>query len=266
MKIIIIGNGFDLNLGLKTSYKDFIESSYFKALVEENNSLAIYLMDKNNLNNWVDIEKEITQYSTYIQNTDSNVKSNFEALKISLSNYLKEVQEGEIDQNSHALKMIREEIWTADKIFNFNYTNSVFRVAKILGIDDIEDKHVHVHGSIENSDIIFGVEGDAKVQSDHYFFKKSRNHNFGKSNIAKYLNSKNDLVLFGHSLGITDSSYFQKYINFLSLKRNECELKFYYFGDSGYHEMMAMIEEYTMDNLSDFKNYNNFMEIDTSEK
>lgn len=29
MKIIIIGNGFDLNLGLKTSYKDFMENDYF---------------------------------------------------------------------------------------------------------------------------------------------------------------------------------------------------------------------------------------------
>lgn len=33
MKILIIGNGFDLNLGLKTSYKDFIQSEHFKDLV-----------------------------------------------------------------------------------------------------------------------------------------------------------------------------------------------------------------------------------------
>ncbi|MFR8357316.1 MAG: AbiH family protein [Parabacteroides sp.] len=28
--LLIIGNGFDLNLGLKTGYCDFIKSDYFK--------------------------------------------------------------------------------------------------------------------------------------------------------------------------------------------------------------------------------------------
>lgn len=35
MKIIIIGNGFDLSLGLKTSYKDFIESDSFTLLLKK---------------------------------------------------------------------------------------------------------------------------------------------------------------------------------------------------------------------------------------
>ena len=43
MKIIIIGNGFDLSLGLKTSYKDFIESDSFTLLLNKENSLTIYL-------------------------------------------------------------------------------------------------------------------------------------------------------------------------------------------------------------------------------
>lgn len=268
MKIIIIGNGFDLNLGLKTSYKNFLESDNFKALIEENNSFAKYLKHKNNLNNWVDIEQEIPEYSMAMSvvDADYNVEADFIALKRALTYYLKEAQNGGISHESKAFEMIRQEIATADKIFNFNYTNSVFRVAEILGIDDIKDKHVHVHGSIENSDIIFGVEDDAKVQPDHYFFKKSRNRNFGKSNIAKHLEPETDLVLFGHSLGITDNSYFQKYINLLSHVHHDTELKFYHFGDSGYHDMMAMIEKYTNNKLSNFKNYNKFMEIDTSEK
>ncbi len=63
MKIIIIGNGFDLSLGLKTSYKDFIVSDYFNSLLEKHNTLAIYLYKKQEINNWVDIEKELTEYS-----------------------------------------------------------------------------------------------------------------------------------------------------------------------------------------------------------
>ncbi len=39
--VIIIGNGFDLSLGLKTSYNDFVESNYFESLLKEDNHLDI---------------------------------------------------------------------------------------------------------------------------------------------------------------------------------------------------------------------------------
>jgi len=266
MKIIVIGNGFDLNLGLKTSYKDFIESDYFNTLIEENNSLATYLMAKNNLNNWVDIEKEITQYSIDIQYTDANVKNDFRALKISLANYLKEAQEGEIDQESQAFKMIQEEIGTADIIYNFNYTSTVFKVAELLGIMDIGSKHSYVHGSIENMDIIFGVEDKARIYQNHIFLKKSYNENYGKTDIGKHLKDKHDLVFFGHSLGITDSSYFANYIHTLTFDWNMSQLKLYYYRENGYDEMMTMLDIYTLNNLTDFKHNNNFSLIDSSKK
>lgn len=31
---IILGNGFDLDLGLKTSYRDFLKSNQFRTLLE----------------------------------------------------------------------------------------------------------------------------------------------------------------------------------------------------------------------------------------
>jgi len=265
MKIIIIGNGFDLNLGLKTSYKDFIESDHYKLLIAKDNLLAKYFMSKTDLNNWVDIEKEITQYSMYIKDTDPNVKINFKALKEALTKYLLEAQEAEIDQDSQAFKMIQEEIETADKIYNFNYTSTVYKVAEILGID-ISNKHSYVHGSIENMDIIFGVEDDARIFSKHIFLKKSYNKNYGESDIGQFLKDEHDLIIFGHSLGITDSSYFKKYIQTLAFDWNIPQLKFYYYGDCGYDEMMIMLDNYSGNRLTDFKHNNNFIAIDSSIK
>ena len=69
--IIIIGNGFDLNLGLNTSYYNFIKSSHFIRLVKLKNHLAVYLNNINNLNNWIDIEKELKNFAN-----DKNVKKN----------------------------------------------------------------------------------------------------------------------------------------------------------------------------------------------
>lgn len=268
MKIMIIGNGFDLNLGLKTSYNDFINSKYFSSLLMNGNSLAEYLRvrDSSDLNKWVDIEKELTNYSRNTEVSNVKLKKDFIDLKSALIEYLSEVEADKINDNSKAFKMIEQEILTTDIIYNFNYTNSVFRVAKELGLDkNIDDKHVYVHGSIYNNDIIFGVEDRAKVIEEHIFFKKSYNLNFGKSNISKYLNNKNDLVLFGHSLGITDSAYFKDYI--LRLTNNNSrsvELKFYYYGEIGYDEMMQSIDLYSLNNLTDFKNKNIFIAIDST--
>jgi len=275
MKIMIIGNGFDLNLGFKTSYQDFLESQYFKSLVNDNNSLALYLNKKNNLLNWVDIENEITNYSIVIIKlqhekkvnlTTADIKNHFKSLKVALIQYLKEVQEQKLNEKSKAFEMIKREIESTHRIYNFNYTNSIFQVTDLLGIDryKIEDKHTYVHGSIENEDIIFGVEDDAKISPEHIFFKKSYNINFGKSDIISNLNYKNDLILFGHSLGITDSTYFENYINSLSIHSGHKTLKFYYYGEDGYDELMQVLDKYTRNKITKFKHNNQFFPIDSS--
>ena len=54
--LLIIGNGFDIDLGLKTKYSDFIESNCFD---ENKNNLfkSIYRSYKNM--NWIDLENEL---------------------------------------------------------------------------------------------------------------------------------------------------------------------------------------------------------------
>ena len=268
MKIIIIGNGFDLSLGLKTSYKDFIRSKYFRLLLNEVNSLAIYLNEKQEINNWVDIEKELTEYSKKIQDDKSKVKNDFKELKNALMDYLKEAQEEEINQSSKAFEMMKNEISDTDIIYNFNYTNSILKVAEILEISNIESKHSFVHGSIENKNIIFGVEDDARINNNHIFLKKSSTINFAESDIIKILNNNRDkkihLIIFGHSLGITDSSYFSSYFSALTHEFNSTKMKLYYFGEEAHDEMMFILDKYTIHNLTDFKHYNDLKFIDSS--
>lgn len=267
MKIIIIGNGFDLSLGLKTSYKDFIVSDYFNSLLEEHNTLAIYLYKKQEINNWVDIEKELTKYSKQIKDDKSKVKNDFKELKNALMDYLKEAQEEKINQNSKAFEMMKNEISDTDIIYNFNYTNSVFRVAEILEISNIESKHSFVHGSIENKNIIFGVEDKASVNDNHKFFKKSTNINFAESNIINVLNDinkNNTLVIFGHSLGITDSSYFENYFLHLTLANNRSVLNFHYFKDEALDELMNILDKYTVFDLTNLRSCHTLRFFDSS--
>lgn len=51
-KLLIIGNGFDIDLGLKTSYSDYITSDYFKNRLDGTyNSLLLYLENRFNIKN-----------------------------------------------------------------------------------------------------------------------------------------------------------------------------------------------------------------------
>lgn len=59
--VFVVGNGFDLNLGLKTSYKDFMKSHWFSDI--KNNFLVDYLRERQSLNLWIDIENELSEYS-----------------------------------------------------------------------------------------------------------------------------------------------------------------------------------------------------------
>lgn len=61
--VFIIGNGFDLNLGLDTSYKDFIESSFFTRNLGENGLSLFNHLNEVSKSNWIDIEKELAIYS-----------------------------------------------------------------------------------------------------------------------------------------------------------------------------------------------------------
>lgn len=83
-KTVIIGNGFDLSLGLPTSYSHFIKSEYFIHLLSSN-KLCRYLADTYERCNWVDIEASLKEYA---EKTESPKMffSDYTALKKSLIN------------------------------------------------------------------------------------------------------------------------------------------------------------------------------------
>ena len=75
---LIIGNGFDLSLGLSTSYMDFVNSDEFQVLLDMQNQLAIYLKANAELQNWIDIENELKLYSI----NENNAKFKAEYLSL----------------------------------------------------------------------------------------------------------------------------------------------------------------------------------------
>ena len=262
-RIIIIGNGFDLAHGLKTSYKDFLEwvknekitqspDDYFECVVlpsgnsyngtnklkasdffERNyrkptklddfnsnykgyqfiykNKFLEYIIRKENLKNWVDIEEEYFKYlnkcfGVYVKNMNINntatLHQYFEQIKNDLENYLDKIETGrkfEIKEHLDALvaskfnekdfleisyKMANfspEENKPNEILFlNFNYTAlEKYYLGNIS--NSIFPEQIHIHGKIkdDNNRIIFGY-GNENTQ-EYKEIEKANNNEFLKN-------------------------------------------------------------------------------------
>lgn len=96
MDILVIGNGFDLAHGLKTTYKDFLTScrnnenqSFNEEFCKTNLWLRHFIKRQNDIGNtWIDLEKEIYRVITKIykfRNWNGNNKNSGHLLKINRS-------------------------------------------------------------------------------------------------------------------------------------------------------------------------------------
>jgi len=271
MTVLIIGNGFDLNLGLPTSYEDYIKSSYFKEQLHKENGLAKYLKGIFKNQRWVDIENALTKYSKI---ADEDFENDYIEIVNGLIHYLETIDYKNLNKLSLAYKEISKLVnLTREKkedfiIINFNYTNSIEYIFHELGYTEkyASEKIIHIHGSIKEKSIIFGVEDNASIKPNHIFLKKAFSPSYKSININTLLNKADTLTFFGHSLGNTDHSYFSPLISLLSLSDNTKRkvINLFYFGNEGYKNLMKELDILTNRGLTWFRQTNNVDIIDTS--
>lgn len=227
-RTLVIGNGFDLDAGLKTSYGDFVRSSYWPfnhaSKVQNIDTLASYLKEKSLLNTWFDVEEALYGYAKEglgratlngfsIGDQD---KRDFIKLKSSLSSYLQSQEDSfEIDNNSTAIAVLYALLTCGEqtKIYSFNYTN-LRKIAIRYTITE-EFSCEHMHGSTSGKDIILGIGDKSDINSHYFYFKKVASPNFSSHSIIPDMINSDEVIIFGHSLGMNDHPYFAPYINFL---------------------------------------------------
>ena len=231
--VLILGNGFDLDLGLKTSYKDFVESSYWpfeKSNCYEENTLPYFLNDcLGKVDTWYDLEEALAKFASQSNGHIENyiIEKNKAFLKIliqKLREYLKNQEDSFVEmmcENTHTKRktsahyvleqFLQKEIRS---IYTFNYTN-LYRIANklILGFDDT---YTFVHGSLAKDNIILGT-GDQRNLNDEYFdFHKSASPYYESNDLVVDLNSADEVYIFGHSLGLNDHDYFSDFFKMAS--------------------------------------------------
>lgn len=217
---ILIGNGFDLNLGLKTAYKDFLMEYVNK---ECNANLRRFKDDiANDLDNWSDAEAKFGEYTTnfeigqkelFMECHDDfiNELANYlirESRKISVnddicSDYGRDFQnlyEGLNSEEQRNIKKIFNLYLAGDYKFNFlifNYTLFINHFSKSNAIE--YNNHIfsgtsyknrineirHIHGTIEK-EMSLGLNDISQINNIELF--QDDKNDIGQ--LVKQLNNK----------------------------------------------------------------------------
>lgn len=277
--VLVLGNGFDLDLGRKTSYKDFWESEfcpkdYPAPLIRHLNQRW---KDGGDAVKWYDLENELLEYfeattspgyedfvtdkerefllawkqgnsshingySRYETEIESLImkgiveldrswgyymscrfrdelvldnvsrdKKALELIKRGLCSYLKSVEQTKENTGSVALATIyalSETIEAGNElvIYSFNYTTLPYPYC------DYDNLH-YVHGRCKDENIIIGTKDDECFNADYDFLQKSFDPNFKTPKIVYDLLYADEIVFFGHSLGMNDSQYFKPFFS-----------------------------------------------------
>lgn len=231
--VLVLGNGFDIDLGINTKYENFVESSswpFDKTMKYEENSLPFFLNEcLGKIDTWYDLEEALAKFAgKSTDHLDSQnivkAKNDFATLCKALETYLQNQENSFVTtmkENKMTRRMrpahhllnyfLKKEVRS---IYTFNYTN-LRRIARqiILGFDD---EYTHIHGSLKNSNIILGT-GDQRYINDNFFeFYKSANPHYESNNLVEDLNNADEVYIFGHSLGLNDHDYFSEFFKMAS--------------------------------------------------
>lgn len=270
--VLIVGNGFDLNLGLKTSYSDYLNSKIFKSI--KNNSLAEYLEAHSKTSRWIDIEKELYEYSTHLfwklgstfnpimgkENLIKYLRHNYYEICYSLRKYLIEATNCTIELDNKAAYNIISKVFTSNLytyILTFNYTEIIERIQQLYFPSCNKYYINHIHGSLQNNNIVFGIEDSAEVAKKHVFLYKSYNTTQNINGLISVFGNAKNITFFCYSLGETDHSYFDDFFN--AQTKPDCDRKrftFYYYGQEAYDDLIWQLKTLTKNRLTYLKQYN----------
>ena len=216
-KVFIIGNGFDLDLGWRTSYKDFVHSDYSPIHPAGSGACPMeeYLARKIEVERWYDLECILREYAAegYQSHRKADPKDEpfFNELRDSLTEYITQEAQKEVKVDSLAVKVLKVIVANGyfSSIYTFNYTD-LYRLAEKVGIHSQFD-FMFVHGNVYRNSIILGVDGNSDLREGYAYLRKGNSEHYRSNHIRYDLQECDEVVFFGHSLGDMDYPYFRDF-------------------------------------------------------
>lgn len=274
--VLIIGNGFDLDLGLKTSYNNFYESDYWP-FKEPDTLMSVFLEQERNINNWMDLEEKIGEYAvrSYVGDIFTQKyyhqknKEDFGKIVNDLTKFLSVSENGTINKNSIASRVLSAQFssYSIPEIITFNYT-SIQKIAQRLDIPTVFTPF-HIHGSLIDHNIILGVGEkysykNFKLPETTDFFYKTSSSQYNPPQIAGILDKATKITFFGLSLGGMDAPYFSGLFQNLS-KQVGKTITFFTFDDESRLQILRHLRNVEGINLNDVWTRHSFEFIRTKD-
>lgn len=230
--LVVVGNGFDLDLELKTSYKDFMTSQIFDTYRANSHlcttsygklNLFDYLQDRfdGNDKKWIDVEIELREFAKNVdlseydneQKAINYIKESFDEVRMALCDYLLKIDYSSINIQSAAIEFLKVIKRSSNcMVYNFNYTDISRLYAYIGGAPSFT---IHnIHGTLKDKSIVLGFEKTPLKHIDLDFMIKYQSDSYKTSEDKTIQNDFEDaeeIVIFGHTLGCTDHPYFHKF-------------------------------------------------------
>ena len=242
---LIIGNGFDINLGLPTQYKYFYE--YYLSL-ETNKDRLIRNDLENNLSNWADLEKQLGQISTQYAKVDSYVED-IDDISEELTRYMQAVDKLDLSSLQESSKIVYEDLCDFTKyldlplktnvntfiqnlsnkdeihlhVITFNYTSvfeRIFEYWDTLSIGKIKEYTLfHIHQKLDEKGILLGIDNAKQIANPDFqnnytvkatLIKPFINESFQNGinqDCEKAISQADIIILFGTSIGETDQRW-----------------------------------------------------------
>lgn len=228
--VLVLGNGFDLDFGLHTSYADFLKSNKWRDLIDEfipqsrTNSLLSYLEKQKGINLWFNLEdalKEFAMCKEKATNPEADERE-FEALRNALKCFIaddEDIRRDNGDEYSVSIRFLKALFGEIQKnpIYTFNYT-PLEEIIKYKCCGLKSGPITYVHGNTK-SDIVLGFElsdGETIVSGYDFMRKSVQIQKLGiKNHIADDILSAKEVIFFGHSLNNNDAPYFSEYFEVL---------------------------------------------------
>ena len=228
MRLLVIGNGFDLDLGLKTTYHDFFQNTNFGKNGMTIECLETFLyaqyIENKIKGNWYDLEEAMASYVK--RKSEPLYSAIIEIDKIHLKN-LKETFSDYVDnnwmqisgnlwktpiKNSLAKTLIEKQnkMKIFDKIYSFNcFDYSLLDFASYLEIDSLHNV-TYIHG--HSNDFIFGIAEEDCTCNAYSFLIKKNQQGYPTEDVKTFMSDlklADEIVVFGHSLNRIDMVYFR---------------------------------------------------------
>ena len=248
----LIGNGFDLNLGLKTTYHNFLDYYYLKIIDDDNDNIKNFkkIIEEERtkgIDTWADAEISLGRITEKFDDVDKFLEC-FEDFCLKLSYYL-ENEQNKVNYELHKEDIIKnfEFIFynlkflidsnyqkhfpnlIKDKAnlhkFNFinlNYTNTLDNFLKMFS----NINYVKIHNSLDEH-IILGLADNSQIENKEFLknrtfaellIKKSWDDYLGNNKYeiaSNYIQNSDIVILYGVSLGETDKYLWKEIHNWL---------------------------------------------------